>query len=135
MIHRNGILHWELKILVKIYLGVICTHMVDYCRPPHILCSTQNHSWLCHQLAVWNDLMKSNYSWQSNRSIKILKFCGIGYNKLTTSLNSILISQVTFPEVAGYLSKWNLKDTQDTPQKQALVTQEQLTFAMVLVFC
>ena len=28
--------HSELKILAKIYLGIICTHMVDYCRPGHI---------------------------------------------------------------------------------------------------
>ena len=33
---RNGILHSEQKILVKIELGVICAHMVDLCRPGHI---------------------------------------------------------------------------------------------------
>ena len=32
----------ELKILVKILLTVICTHMVDFCMPGHI-CSTANN--------------------------------------------------------------------------------------------
>ena len=35
-IHGNGIPCSELKILLKIYLGVICAHMVDFCRPGHI---------------------------------------------------------------------------------------------------
>ena len=34
--YRNGILHSECKILAKIELGVICTHMVDFRRPHHI---------------------------------------------------------------------------------------------------
>ena len=35
--YRNGIVHSERKILAKIHLGVICAHMVDFCRPGHIL--------------------------------------------------------------------------------------------------
>ena len=38
-IYRSGILHLELKIFAKILLGVICTHMFDFCRPGHILYS------------------------------------------------------------------------------------------------
>ena len=30
------VLHSKLKILAKIQLGVICTHMVDFCGPSHI---------------------------------------------------------------------------------------------------
>ena len=36
-IYRNGILQSELKILTKIKLSVICTHMFDYHRPSHTL--------------------------------------------------------------------------------------------------
>ena len=32
-VHRNGTLHSKLKILVKIQLSVICTHMVDFAGP------------------------------------------------------------------------------------------------------
>ena len=35
-IYRNRILHSELKILAKIQLGVICTHMVDFHTPGHV---------------------------------------------------------------------------------------------------
>ena len=35
-INKNGIVHSELKILAKIQLGVICGHIVDFCRPSHI---------------------------------------------------------------------------------------------------
>ena len=35
-IYGNGITHSELKIIVKIYLSVICTYMVDFRRPGHI---------------------------------------------------------------------------------------------------
>ena len=31
----NRILHSEQKIVAKVYLGVICTHMVSFCRPSH----------------------------------------------------------------------------------------------------
>ena len=31
-IYRDGILNLELKISAKIQLGVIYTHMVDFCR-------------------------------------------------------------------------------------------------------
>ena len=34
--YGNGILHSEHKILAKTYLGVICAHMVNFCRPGHI---------------------------------------------------------------------------------------------------
>ena len=33
--YRNGILQLQLKILMKIQLSVICTHMVDFHRPGH----------------------------------------------------------------------------------------------------
>ena len=33
--YRNGILSCELKILVKIYLDIVCAHMVNFCRPGH----------------------------------------------------------------------------------------------------
>ena len=40
--YGNGILHSEQKILAKIYVSIICTHMVthmvDFCRPSHISC-------------------------------------------------------------------------------------------------
>ena len=35
-IYRNGILRAQQKIL-EIYPSVICAHMVDSCRPGHIL--------------------------------------------------------------------------------------------------
>ena len=38
-IHRNRIPHSELKILAKIQLSVIFTHMVDICRPGYIFVS------------------------------------------------------------------------------------------------
>ena len=34
--YRNGISHSEQKTLAEIQLGVINTHMVDFCRPSHI---------------------------------------------------------------------------------------------------
>ena len=34
--YGNRTLHSERKLLVKIWLDVICTHMVDYCRLGHI---------------------------------------------------------------------------------------------------
>ena len=29
------VIHSQLKILAKMQLGVICAHMVDFCRPGH----------------------------------------------------------------------------------------------------
>ena len=50
-IYGSAIPHSELKILAKIYLGVICTHMVDYCRPGHICTySRYKHKALIHSI-------------------------------------------------------------------------------------
>ena len=32
---KEYLLHLELKILAKLQLDVICTHMVDFCKPGH----------------------------------------------------------------------------------------------------
>ena len=40
-IYGKRIPHSEPKILAIIQLGVICTHMVDFCRPGHIYAYTQ----------------------------------------------------------------------------------------------
>ena len=37
--YQNEILYSKQKILAKIKLGVICTHMVNFCRPGHIYIS------------------------------------------------------------------------------------------------
>ena len=34
--YRNGIIQSQLMILAKIQPSVICTHIVDFCRPGHI---------------------------------------------------------------------------------------------------
>ena len=51
-IYRNGIPHSELKILPKIQLGVICAHMVDFCRPGHIKITLATFLILATQVAA-----------------------------------------------------------------------------------
>ena len=35
-IYGSGVPHSELKILAKVHLGVICAHIVDFCRLDHV---------------------------------------------------------------------------------------------------
>ena len=46
-IYRNRIPQSQLNVLEKIQLSVICTHMVDYCRPSHIYHCRNTHNSLC----------------------------------------------------------------------------------------
>ena len=44
--YENEILHSEQKILAKMQLGVIWAHMVNFCRPGHIL--SQHNWWIAY---------------------------------------------------------------------------------------